>query len=113
MSHTGAGGPVHPLSIICNLSERGVYGCEDIHCSYWRTHEGGYRRADTFMEFAKGLTDRLQDLVFELQSNFIDFARSTYGIFFYPDLVVIEKRPMNQPSIFKWGNNLHDVRLSC
>jgi hypothetical protein len=42
------------------ISERGLYVCEDLHCSYWPTYEGGLRREDTFIEHAKGLIDRLQ-----------------------------------------------------
>jgi hypothetical protein len=89
------------------ISERGIYVCEDLHCSYWPDYEGGYRRAGTFMEFTKDLLDRLQGWYVEeaLQAEFIDFARATYGIFLYSDVLVIEKRPIERPfhtQIGKW-----------
>jgi hypothetical protein len=89
------------------ISERGVYVCEDLHCSYWPDYEGGYRRTGTFVEFTKDLLDRLQGwfLEEELQAQFMDFARTTYGIFLYADVLVIEKRPIERPfhlQIGKW-----------
>ncbi len=87
------------------LSAYGLYACEDIHCCYSPEHEGGYRRDGTFVEYAKGLADRLHawHLGGELKENFMDFARATYGIFFYLDLIVIEKRPIDMPFHIRMG----------
>jgi hypothetical protein len=81
------------------ISEHGIYFCEDLHCSYWDSHEGGYRRPGTFIEFGKDLIDRLHAwyLDEELHTPFMDFATTTYGIFFYLDVIVIEKRPIQKP----------------
>ena len=81
------------------LSERGVYVCEDLHCSYWDTHEGGHQRPGTFIEFTKELIDRLHALYLNdaLKARFTAFADSTYGIFIYHDLIVLEKRPIERP----------------
>ena len=81
------------------LSVYGLYACEDIQCCYSSEFEGGYRRDGTFVEYAKGLIDRLHawHLDDELKTNFMEFARATYGIFFYLDLIVIEKRPIDMP----------------
>jgi hypothetical protein len=81
------------------LSERGLYVCEDIHCSYWPSHEGGYRRAGTMVEYTKDLIDRLQAWFLDepSRSTFMNFARTTYGIFVYLDIIVIEKRSIGEP----------------
>jgi FtsJ-like methyltransferase len=87
------------------LSVHGLYTCEDIQCCYSAEFEGGYRRDGTFVEYAKGLIDQLHawHLDGELKTNFMDFARVTYGIFFYLNLIIIEKRPVNMPFHVKMG----------
>ena len=42
-----------------HIQPHGVYLCEDIHTSFWPDFDGGYRRAGTFLEYSKGLIDRL------------------------------------------------------
>jgi len=81
------------------LSDHGLYACEDIQCCYSSEYEGGFRRDGTFVEYAKGLIDRLHawHLDGELKAKFMDFARVMYRIFFYVDLIVIEKRPIETP----------------
>ncbi|MGH6767765.1 MAG: SAM-dependent methyltransferase [Xanthobacteraceae bacterium] len=81
------------------ISERGVYVCEDLHCSYWEDFEGGYRRADTFIELTKALIDRLHAWYLDdaLKASFMDFAGTTYCISSYLSIVVIEKRPIQRP----------------
>ncbi|HLW90748.1 MAG TPA: class I SAM-dependent methyltransferase, partial [Roseiarcus sp.] len=39
------------------LSPGGFYICEDLHTSYWRSYEGGYRRRGAFIERIKRLID--------------------------------------------------------
>jgi 23S rRNA U2552 (ribose-2'-O)-methylase RlmE/FtsJ len=87
------------------ISERGVYVCEDLHCSYWPTHEGGLHRQGTFAEYAKALVDHLQGwyLKDEAQAAAMPFAEMTYGIFVYLDLIVIEKRPISRPFHVQMG----------
>jgi SAM-dependent methyltransferase len=41
------------------LAPGGIYVIEDLHCSYWAKWHGGLWRADSAMEFFKGLTDVL------------------------------------------------------
>ncbi len=89
------------------LSVHGLYTCEDIQYCYSTEYEGGYRRAGTFIEYAKGLIDQLHawHLDDELKTNSMDFARATYGIYFYVNLIVIEKRPTNTPFHIKMGKS--------
>jgi len=87
------------------LSAHGLYACEDIQYCYSAEYEGGYQRDGTFVEYAKGLIDQLHawHVEGELKTNFMDFARATYGIFFYLNLIVIEKRPIDPPFHVKMG----------
>jgi len=89
------------------ISEHGVYVCEDLHCSYWPTHEGGLRRDGTFVEHVKTLIDRLQGWYLDggAQTAAMPFASTTYGIFIYLDLIVIEKRPISRPFHVQMGES--------
>jgi hypothetical protein len=77
----------------------GVYICEDTRSAYWSRYGGGYRKPGTFIEYAKGLVDRLHAWYIENEDIARDeaFAKMTLGIFFYDSLVVIEKRPKSTP----------------
>jgi hypothetical protein len=81
------------------ISERGFYVCEDLHCAYWATNEGGHRAGGTFVEYTKALIDELHAWFLDdpQQSRFMPFASSTFGIHLYAGLVVIEKRPITRP----------------
>jgi hypothetical protein len=80
------------------LSERGLYLCEDLHCSYWPSHEGGIGRPGTFVEFVKAHIDNLHAWFLDgTRAGVQDFAATTYGIFIYLNIVVIEKRPIAEP----------------
>jgi hypothetical protein len=81
------------------VDENGVYICEDTRTSYWSQFGGGYRKPGTFIEYAKGLVDRLHAWYIEDEAIARDetFARMTLGIFFYDSMVVFEKRAKSIP----------------
>ncbi|MCC6887082.1 MAG: class I SAM-dependent methyltransferase [Hyphomicrobiales bacterium] len=87
------------------ISADGLYVCEDLHCSYWATHEGGLRREGTFAEYVKTLIDQLQGWYLEGQAQeaAMPFARTTYAIHVYLDVVVIEKRSISRPFHVQMG----------
>jgi len=87
------------------LSPHGLYVCEDIHCGYNPEFGGGYRRAGTFVEHVKNLIDHLHAWHLDdvSKTKFLEFACTTYGIFFYLDLIVIEKRPVQKPFHVRMG----------
>ena len=81
------------------LADDGVYICEDVHTSYWRTHQGGLRQPGTFIEYCKHLIDRLHAWYVDpsTQESNESFARMTWSICFYDSMVVIEKRRKEDP----------------
>lgn len=82
-----------------HLSENGTYITEDTHTSYWPRYGGGLKKADTFMEFAKGKIDLLNAWHFlENKGEVSDFTRTTHSMHFYDSVVVLEKRPMVKPT---------------
>lgn len=77
------------------LAPNGIYIVEDVHCSYWPDTGGGLRAPRAFMEYAKGLLDRLHAryvLDSDAEARDPGFADVTHGIFFYDSMVVFEKR---------------------
>ncbi len=86
------------------ISDHGVYLCEDMHTSYWRRWGGGYRHPGSFVEYGKRLIDRLN--AWHSQSAVLkvdDFTRSVHSMHWYDSMLVIEKRPMAEPTHRKTG----------
>tara|TARA_B110000208_G_scaffold99321_2_gene124016 strand:- start:792 stop:1481 length:690 start_codon:yes stop_codon:yes gene_type:complete len=88
------------------MKDNGVYLCEDLHTSYWKEFGGGYRDANSFMEFSKNLTDSLNADHFvtgnvrhstpNANPTDMNFCRTTNSIHFYDSVVVFEKQK-NEP----------------
>ena len=87
------------------MSEFGTYFTEDAHTSYWARYGGGVRRSGTFMEYAKGLIDRLHGWHTEDPEalSVDDFTLQTAALHFYDSVLVIERRPSAQPQRIKTG----------
>lgn len=85
------------------LSENGIYIIEDLQTSYWPSHGGSsedFNRSDTAMGFLKSLTDGLNHEEYMLRSyepNYFD--KHIVGIFFYHNMVFIQKGINNEASI--------------
>ncbi len=88
-----------------HLQPRGIYLCEDLHTSIVPQYNGGYRRPGTFLEYSKGLVDRLYAWYSTEPQNFAvdELTRSTYALHFYDSVLVVEKRPTDPPRESKTG----------
>lgn len=87
-----------------HVAADGVYLSEDLHTSYWRHWGGGYRKRGTFIEYAKGLIDRLHAWHTKSATLKVDeFTRSAHSLHWYDSVLVIEKRPMHEPVHRKTG----------
>lgn len=82
------------------LSEEGVYLAEDLHTSYWHEFGGGLRKQGTFIEYTKELIDQLSAWHSrDPESLKVDkFTKTTHSMHFYDSVVVVEKRPIEEPS---------------
>ena len=86
------------------LAEPGVYICEDLHTNYWRGyHQGGFRRASTFIETSKEIVDDLNSCFHSDGSN-LQSEFSILGIHFYNSMVVIDKGTPEQPAHIQIGS---------
>ena len=86
------------------ISQDGVYLCEDLHTSYWRKFDGGYRRRNTFIEYSKQFIDRIHAWHSKSPALKVDdFTRSAHSLHYYDSILVIEKRPVVAPHHRKTG----------
>ena len=85
-----------------HVQPHGIYLCEDMHTSLWPDYGAGYRHAGSFLEYTKALVDRLSAWhspdpgVLAVDG----FTKSTHSMHFYDSVVVIEKRPMDEPKLY-------------
>jgi hypothetical protein len=83
------------------LDANGIYIVEDLHCSYFASHGGGFRLPGAAMEWFKGLTDALNaddfggDASEKLDNAALerlrDLGRQIACISFFDSVVVIQK----------------------
>lgn len=82
----------------------GVYLCEDCQTSYRLDYGGGVRRPGTFVEFAKGLVDRLHAWHSEQPALRVDeFTRTARSVHFYDGIVLVRKEAVSPPTSRKTG----------
>ena len=88
-----------------HVQPRGVYLCEDLHTSYYPPYGGGYGKDGTFIQYATKLVDRLHAWYSTEPDRFRvdDITRSTHGLHFYDSVLVVEKRPITEPTASKTG----------
>jgi len=88
-----------------HVDANGVYLCEDLHTSYWGYFGGGYRRRGTFIEYSKRLIDQLNAWHSHRPKKFIvdDFTRTSHSMHYYDSILVIEKRPLAEPTELATG----------
>jgi hypothetical protein len=86
------------------VDDHGVYLCEDTHTSYWKKWGGGYNRRGSFIEYSKNFIDYINawhSRDKKLTVN--DFTKSVHSLHYYDSILVIEKRPMQEPTHEKTG----------
>jgi len=94
-----------------HVTENGIYICEDLHTSYWKSHGGGYKKKLSFIEFSKNLIDKLHAWhTKDVSIN--NITKSTYSLHFYDSMLVIEKRQMQKPFDVKSGTSSIEDQLA-
>ena len=84
------------------MSPDGCFLIEDLHTSYWPKYEGGLYRPETFMEYAKPLTDKLN--AWHSSELKVDkFTRTTKSMHFYDSILVFERGKVVKPTHEKRG----------
>lgn len=78
-------------TLYSNVKDDGIYLVEDLQTAYWENYGGGYKKPDTFIEFAKDKIDELNALSSKIL-NPTEFTLSTQSICIYDSIIVFEKR---------------------
>lgn len=89
-----------------HVKSNGVYLCEDCHTSYSPRYEGGYKKPTTYIEYSKNFVDFINAYHSEdrtLKPNY--FTKSAFSVHFYDKVVVVEKRPRQEPYTFQLTGN--------
>ena len=81
------------------LREDGLYIVEDCHTSYWRGFGGGFRQPESFVEYTKGLIDKMHSWYTEDPDRFpFDaIAREIHALRVFDSLIMIEKKWRQDP----------------
>ena len=81
-----------------HIDENGVYLCEDLLTSYRRKWGGGYLRKGSFIEYSKHFIDKINAWHSRDKRLVVDsFTRSVDSLHYYDNVLVIEKRPIEEP----------------
>ncbi len=81
-----------------HVKKDGIYLCEDLHTSYWQIYGGGYKKSGSFIEYSKNFIDAINAWYAgddKLKVN--ELTRSTYGLHYYPSMLIIQKKTMEKP----------------
>lgn len=78
------------------MSENGCFLIEDLHTSYWKSYGGGPKKAGTFVEYAKDLSDQL-NAWHSKELEVDEFTRTTKSMHFYDSIVVFERGTVEKP----------------
>jgi hypothetical protein len=85
-----------------SLKPDGLYIIEDMHTSYWKEYEGGYRRNGTAIEFIKQMIDDLHGW-YHSRPSVTSADKEIDGIHIYDSVVVLEKRRKQPPGFLEGG----------
>ena len=91
-------------NLIDHIKPDGVYICEDLHCCYWLSYGGGYKRKNSFIEYSKNFIDYInawnsKQYIFKPNN----FTKTIQSIHYYDGVIVMEKRIMEQPKNLMTG----------
>jgi hypothetical protein len=88
------------------LMDGGIYIVEDTHTSYWPGFGGGYKASGSFIEFAKGMIDRMHSWYTEDDEGFPlhPMASEIGSIQFHDSLVLIRKELKDPPVLLSSVN---------
>ena len=85
------------MKVFPKIKAGGVYVCEDTHTSYWRNTGGQLGGKQTFVEFAKAISDlinyeHIEDAdKYNIPRSIVDVTDDIKSVCFYNSMVVFEK----------------------
>ena len=77
-----------------HITDDGLYWCEDTSTSYWKSHGGGYKNKNTYIEYTKNIIDYL-NAYYALKDDALTankYTDTAYSICYHENVVVIEKK---------------------
>lgn len=79
------------------LAEGGVYMIEDLHATYWSTHEGGYQEPDSIISDIRQMYDDMHHWYHSEGQKIEATANNLKAVHLYDSIAVLEKTKVQQP----------------
>jgi len=93
------------------VKDDGVYLCEDLHTSYWKSYGGGYKRRGSFIEYSKNFIDFINAYHSKQRSLKVsEFTKSVDSLHYYDSILVIEKAKREPPTDEMRGTPTFDYK---
>ncbi len=93
------------------VKDDGVYLCEDLHTSYWKSYGGGYKRRGSFIEYSKNFIDFINAYHSKQRSLKVsEFTKSVDSLHYYDSILVIEKTKREPPTDEMRGTPTFDYK---
>ncbi len=88
------------------VNDDGVFLIEDLHTSYWKDYDGGYRKSGTFIEYAKRIMDDINAWHSKDAESFVvnNYTRTIKGFHVYDSIIVFDKAQVDEPSHHMTGH---------
>lgn len=93
------------------VNENGIYICEDLHTSYWKSHGGGYKKKRSFVEYSKNFIDMLNAWNAKPRSRLkvTDFTKTVNSIHYYDSMIVLEKGKHEKLRLLETGEMMVEL----
>lgn len=91
-----------------HISDDGVYLCEDVHTSYWKDYNGGYKNPNSFIEYSKNWIDQINAYIGSIRNPALpitNFTQHVDSIHYYDSVVVVEKKVRKVPESLFFGHS--------
>ena len=81
------------------VKEGGAFLIEDLHTSYWKEYGGGYKKKDTFIEYAKSIIDDINAWHSNEQKRLKvgELTKTVKGMHVYDSIIVFDKGEVIAP----------------
>ena len=90
------------------VKEGGVFLIEDLHTSYWADYGGGYKKSNTFIQYAKDIIDKMHSwhTKEDQEPKSDELTSHIKGMHVYDSIIVFDKGQVIKPEHKQIGNAL-------
>ena len=79
------------------LSDGGIYMVEDLHTTYWKSHQGGYQKSNSFIGDIRQMYDDMHHWYHSKGQKVDATANNLSSMHLYDSIAVLEKNKVGRP----------------